>query len=53
MIFSFLLTIKLQEMKGEIDHEEWRFFLTGGINLGEVLPEIPCEWLEEKSWGEL
>jgi dynein heavy chain len=34
MIFSFLLTIKLKEMAGEMDQEEFRFFLTGGISLG-------------------
>ena len=33
-------------MKNEIDPEELRFFLTGGINIGEILPDIPCDWLE-------
>lgn len=53
LIFSFLLNIKLMELKHELDQEEWRFFLTGGISLGEKLPPCPAPWLEEKSWGEL
>lgn len=53
MIFSFLLTIKLREMSKEINMEEFRFLLTGGISLGGELPKIPADWLSEKSWGEL
>ena len=51
MIFSFLLTIKLKEMAKEIDLEEYRFLLTGGISLGNVDLECPATWLSEKSWG--
>ena len=39
LIFSFLLNIKLMELSGELDAEESRFFLTGGISLGEELPK--------------
>lgn len=52
MIFSFLLTCKLKEMKGELDMDEYRFLLTGGISLGG-LSEPPASWLSEKSWGEI
>lgn len=40
-------------MKLELNSDELRFFLTGGINLGEVLPDIPCDWLEPNSWGQV
>ena len=53
LIFSFLLNIKLMELSQELDAEEFRFFLTGGISLGEKLPVCPATWLEEKSWGEM
>jgi len=53
LIFSFLLTCKLLEMRGELDYEEFRFFLTGGISMGGKLPPAPAEWLSEKSWGEI
>lgn len=41
------------ELSGELDFEHWRFLLTGGISLGEALPQCPAKWLDEKSWGEL
>jgi len=53
LIFSALLTIKLMEMAHEIDEHEFRFFLTGGVSLGEQLPVCPCDWMQEKQWGEL
>lgn len=53
LIFSFLLNIKLMELNHELDVEAWRFFLTGGISLGDKLPPCPAPWLEEKSWGEM
>lgn len=31
IIFSFLLTCKLNEMNGSLDQDQFRFFLTGGI----------------------
>lgn len=40
-------------MKQELDYEEFRFFLTGGISLGGELPPAPGDWLSEKSWGEI
>lgn len=29
------------------------FLLTGGVSLGEALPENPTNWLLTKQWGEL
>lgn len=40
-------------MKGELDQDEQRFLLTGGIALGGELPPCPADWLSEKSWGEI
>lgn len=53
LIFSTLLTLKLMEMAKEVDANDLRFFLTGGVALGEALPECPCDWLAEKLWGEM
>jgi dynein heavy chain len=35
MIFSFLLCIKLNSMAGEVAPEEFRFLLTGGVDIGD------------------
>ena len=53
LIFSFLLNIKLTELRGDLNQDEWIFFLTGGVSLGGALPDPPAAWLSEKSWGEL
>jgi dynein heavy chain, axonemal len=54
MIFSMLLTIKIMEMDNEMDKASLMFFLTGGVSLGEKLPDNPCPaWLSEKLWGEI
>lgn len=53
MIFSFLLTIKLQEMDNSINMTEFRFLLTGGVNVGDEMPPMPATWLTEKAWSEI
>lgn len=53
LIFSALLTLKLMELSEEVIDAELKFFLTGGVSLGEELPENPTDWLSEKLWGEL
>jgi dynein heavy chain, axonemal len=53
MIFSFLLCLKLLELKGELDPAELKFFLTGGVALGKDYGEKPAEWVDDKVWGEL
>jgi dynein heavy chain, axonemal len=53
MVFSMLLTVKLMEMAGEMDSASFRFFLTGGVSLGDKLPDNPTNWLSERLWGEM
>ena len=54
LIFSCLLTMKLMDMKGEIAPGDLKFFLTGGVPMGEKQPDCPCsDWMLEKLWGEL
>jgi len=40
-------------MAKEIDQAEFRFFLTGGVSLGEALPDCPASWVAPKLWGEM
>lgn len=53
LLLSALLCLKLMEMKNEIDMALFKFFLTGGVSIGEILPQNPTDWLSEKQWGEL
>jgi len=52
MIFSFLLCIKLNSLSGECDMREFKFLLTGGVDLGEENPEKPADWMTDSSWAE-
>ena len=53
LLFSFLLCIGLLKGKGEIEEENWRFLLTGGVALDNPHPNPFPQWLSEKSWGEI
>jgi len=53
LIFSFLLSIKLNSMAGDADMEEFKFLLTGGVALGQEVPPKPADWLSDNSWAEL
>ncbi|TPX32092.1 hypothetical protein SmJEL517_g04759 [Synchytrium microbalum] len=54
LLFSFLLCVGIMKGKGEIDQDEWMFFLTGGVGVGGDGPPNPApSWLSEKSWGEI
>ncbi|KAK3803952.1 hypothetical protein RRG08_059815 [Elysia crispata] len=52
LLFSFLLCINILKHGGEIDEDEWRFFLTGGVGLDNH-HALTVEWLPIKSWDEL
>ncbi len=54
LLLSFILAQRLLIFKGKLENELWRFFLTGGLSLGERLPEMPrLPWMTEKMWGEV
>jgi hypothetical protein len=41
------------DFNGELNNDEFRFLLTGGVALGVEMPKCPCDWLSEKLWGEM
>jgi dynein heavy chain len=53
LVFSTMLAMKLMELAGELNAAEVKFFLTGGVSLGEELPENPTDWISDKCWGEM
>ena len=57
LLFAFLLCCKIKAAGGNLDLQELRFLLTGGVSLGgEVAPNPTAEdgmWLSDRSWGEL
>ncbi|KAI9203090.1 dynein heavy chain and region D6 of dynein motor-domain-containing protein [Polychytrium aggregatum] len=54
LVFSFLLCAAILKGHNEIDSDEWRFLLTGGVGVGGNIPPNPDpSWVSEKSWNEL
>ena len=39
--------------RNEVDDQEWRFLLTGGVALENPYPNPASTWLSDKSWSEI
>ncbi|KAJ3048328.1 Dynein heavy chain 7, axonemal, partial [Rhizophlyctis rosea] len=54
LVFSFLLTISILRGRNEVNMDEWRFLLTGGIGSGDANVANPDPtWITERSWADI
>jgi dynein heavy chain len=52
LLFSLLLCMKILFGDDKIDHNEWRFFLTGASGEIESIAN-PTDWLDDLEWNQV
>uniref|UniRef100_A0A8C9TU55 Dynein axonemal heavy chain 10 n=1 Tax=Scleropages formosus TaxID=113540 RepID=A0A8C9TU55_SCLFO len=53
LLFSFNMTIKMEQAEGRAPQEELEFFLKGNLSLEKSRRKKPCAWLPPQSWEDL
>ncbi|XP_055003053.1 dynein axonemal heavy chain 10 [Sorex araneus] len=53
LLFSFNMTIKMEQAEGRIPQEELNFFLKGNISLEKSPRKKPCAWLADQGWEDI
>lgn len=49
LLFSFLLTVRMEFFKETLNPSEFRFFLTGPVGDSHIKPN-PVSWIDANSW---
>ncbi|XP_038229191.1 dynein axonemal heavy chain 10 [Dermochelys coriacea] len=53
LLFSFNMTIKIEQADGRVPQEELDFFLKGNISLEKSTRKKPCTWLLDQGWEDI
>ncbi|XP_004753142.1 dynein axonemal heavy chain 10 isoform X1 [Mustela putorius furo] len=53
LLFSFNMTIKIEQAEGRVPQEELDFFLKGNISLEKSRRKKPCAWLSDQGWEDI
>ncbi|XP_019908369.3 dynein heavy chain 10, axonemal [Esox lucius] len=53
LLFSFNLTIKIEQPEGRAPQEELEFFLKGNLSLEMSKRKKPCAWLPDQGWEDI
>ncbi|KAB1255183.1 Dynein heavy chain 10; axonemal [Camelus dromedarius] len=53
LLFSFNMTIKIEQAEGRVPQEELDFFLKGNISLEKSKRKKPCAWLSDQGWEDI
>ncbi|KAJ7419933.1 Dynein heavy chain 10, axonemal [Willisornis vidua] len=53
LLFSFNMTVKIEQADGRIPQEEFEFFLKGNISLEKSARRKPYAWLPDQGWEDL
>uniref|UniRef100_A0A670KBP0 Dynein axonemal heavy chain 10 n=1 Tax=Podarcis muralis TaxID=64176 RepID=A0A670KBP0_PODMU len=53
LLFSFNMTIKIEQADHRVPQEELDFFLKGNISLEKSARKKPCAWLSDQGWEDV
>ncbi|XP_017580699.2 dynein heavy chain 10, axonemal [Pygocentrus nattereri] len=53
LLFSFNMTIKIEQAEGRAPQEELEFFLKGNLSLEKSKKKKPCDWLPDQGWEDI
>ncbi|XP_040439457.1 dynein heavy chain 10, axonemal [Falco naumanni] len=53
LLFSFNMTVRIEQADGRVPQEEFEFFLKGNISLEKSARKKPYAWLPDKGWEDL
>ena len=53
LLFSFQMTIKIQEVEEHLKHEELDFFIKGNISLEKSAHVKPFSWIPDQGWEDI
>uniref|UniRef100_U3K3Y5 Dynein-1, subspecies f n=1 Tax=Ficedula albicollis TaxID=59894 RepID=U3K3Y5_FICAL len=53
LLFSFDMTVKIEQAEGRVPQEEFEFFLKGNISLEKSARKKPHAWLPDQGWEDL
>ncbi|XP_030358369.1 dynein heavy chain 10, axonemal isoform X4 [Strigops habroptila] len=53
LLFSFNMTVKIEQADGRVPQEEFEFFLKGNVSLEKSERKKPYAWLPDQGWEDL
>ncbi|KAK2902109.1 hypothetical protein Q8A73_011855 [Channa argus] len=53
LLFSFNMTIKIEQAEGRAPQEELEFFIKGNLSLEKSKRKKPCDWLPDQGWEDI
>ncbi|KAJ3602266.1 hypothetical protein NHX12_030025 [Muraenolepis orangiensis] len=53
LLFSFNMTVKIEQAEGRAPQDELEFFLKGNLSLEKSKRKKPCDWLPDQGWEDI
>uniref|UniRef100_A0A1A8GI94 Dynein, axonemal, heavy chain 10 n=1 Tax=Nothobranchius korthausae TaxID=1143690 RepID=A0A1A8GI94_9TELE len=53
LLFSFNMTVKIEQAEGRAPQEELEFLIKGNLSLERSTHKKPCDWLPSQSWEDV